>query len=51
MGELQKANARLSELLAKGHLSKAEETERVKLTKIVEAGLKRYSSASGKKWR
>lgn len=49
--EVERANSRLSELLAKGHLSKSEEAERVKLTKVVEAGLKRYSSPSSKKWR
>lgn len=51
LGEVEKANRRLSELLAKPHLSKSEEAERVKLTKTVEAGLKKYSSPSSKKWR
>lgn len=51
LGELQKANARLSELLGKGHLSKAEEAERLKLTRVVESNLKKYASPGSKTWR
>ena len=51
MKAVQKANDRLSELLAKPNLSKAEESERQRLSKTVEESLKKYNSPSSKKWR
>lgn len=50
-GRVSEINSRLNELYAKGHMTRAEEAERAKLTRELQESMNRYPNASSKKAR